>query len=77
MSAYNPDPKQLVRPAVADPDNSVDLFDSTRANPAGTAFCVAAAIMRSDVQRYWQEYLRTYPQDYMTGKPERIRAPRR
>lgn len=47
---------KCVRPAHLDPDNSVDLFDSSRKNEFGETYCVAPAILIEQVDQYWDDY---------------------
>ena len=46
----------LVKPAREDPQNSVDLFDADRKNDFGETYCVAPAILRSEVAERWIRY---------------------
>ena len=56
---------KMVRPAHADPVNSVDLFDRTREGYFGGAYCVAAAILPSEVDEHWSRYIAG-----ITARPE-------
>jgi len=50
--------KQLILPAFDDPENSVDVFDIDRQNDRfGGHYCVAPAILRSQVKDYWNMYI--------------------
>jgi hypothetical protein len=49
----------MVQPAIADPDNSVDLFDRDRVNEFGGPLCVAPAILCEQVDEYWEFYLKS------------------
>jgi hypothetical protein len=51
------DAKKLVRTAKMDPQNSVSLFDRNRRNEFGELYCVACAILRSEVDWYWEQYV--------------------
>lgn len=46
-----------VEPAHEDPENSVDLFDAKRRNENGELFCVAAAILPSQIEKEWSNYV--------------------
>ena len=48
--------EKIVKPAYSDPQNSVDLFDAHRKNDFGEMFCVAPAILYSQVNEYWYNY---------------------
>jgi hypothetical protein len=50
--------RKVVQPAYMDPHNSVDLFDADRQNAWGDMFCVAPAILRREVEEYWQRYVK-------------------
>jgi hypothetical protein len=39
--------------------NSVSLFDGSRKNQFNELFCVASGILESEVNFYWQEYLKS------------------
>ena len=52
---------KLVRPAHDDPHHSVDLFDADRRNRWGGLFCVAPAILPSQVEAAWRDYLAREP----------------
>ena len=49
--------RKVVKTAYCDPDNSVDLFDGDRVNEFGHIFCVAPAILRSEVDSIWKRYV--------------------
>lgn len=49
--------KQLIKPAHDDSSNSVDLFDADRMNDFGDMYCVAPAILRSQVNDHWNRYV--------------------
>jgi len=51
-------PRKLINPAYEAPENSVDLFDADRKNEFGEMYCVAVAILHSQVGRYWKRYLK-------------------
>lgn len=53
----NRTPKQLTRPAAADPFKSVSLFDANRENEWGEMYCVAPSILQSEVDEHWNAYL--------------------
>lgn len=50
-------PKKIVHESAMDPVKSVDLFDGNRTNFYGGMYCVAAGILPSEVETYWQEYV--------------------
>ncbi len=49
--------KKRIRPAYEDSINSVDLFDIHRSNESNEMFCVAAAILPSQVDYEWENYV--------------------
>lgn len=51
--------RKLVRPAHGDPHNSVDLFDADRKNQWGEMYCVAPAILSSQIESEWARYSRS------------------
>lgn len=48
--------KMMIRPSHDDPHNSVDLFDRDRRNQWGEFWCVAPAILYSQVKEEWRRY---------------------
>ena len=48
--------RKLIRPAMMDPQNSVDLFDAGRRNAFGEMYCVAPAILACQAESYWEDY---------------------
>ena len=50
--------EKIIKPSHCDPNNSVDLFDGDRKNEFGAMFCVAPAILREQVDYYWDEYIK-------------------
>ena len=49
--------KKMVRAAREDQTYSVDLFDAERMNHWGEPYCVAPAILPSQVEQAWEDYL--------------------
>ena len=49
--------RKLVKPAYMDPHNSVDLMDADRTNDFSEMFCVAPAILWSQVEWEWKRYV--------------------
>lgn len=48
--------RKLVMPAHDDPHHSVDLFDADRRNQFGETYCIAPAILPSQVAQEWDRY---------------------
>ena len=57
MKSSSSNPRKGVRPAAMDPLNSVSVFDISRRNQFGGVYCVAAAVLPSEVDREWKNYL--------------------
>lgn len=55
--------RKLVKPALCDPDNSVDLFDADRKNELGEMYCIAPAILLCTVRDHWGGYVMNYNKD--------------
>lgn len=55
--------RKVIKPAYMDPKNSVDLFDGDRLNQWGTMYCIAPAILSSEVAEYWKEYVELQSKD--------------
>ena len=52
--------RKLVKPSHDDPHHSVDLFDADRLNDFGYMYCVAPAILASQVNYYWERYIQSF-----------------
>jgi hypothetical protein len=50
-------PLKVVKPALEDPEHSVDLFDASRKNHWGEMFCISAAILFEQVDESWERYI--------------------
>ncbi len=50
--------RKLIKPAYDDPHNSIDLFDADRKNEFGEMYCVRPAILYSQADEYWTDYLK-------------------
>ena len=49
--------RKIVKPAYLDPEYSVDVFDADYRNEFGGLYCVAPAILSSQVDETWNEYV--------------------
>ena len=49
--------KKFIKPAHDDPHNSWDLFDADRRNEFGGMYCIAPAILYSEVAWHWNRYV--------------------
>ena len=61
--------KKIVKPAYDDPNNSVDLFDGDRMNQWGEIFCIAPAILRSEIDFCWKRYQKKCERSFEGEKP--------
>ena len=60
--------RKLIKPAYDDPHNSVDLFDADRRNDFGEMYCVAPAILYSQVKEEWARYVKHQEGDTRLAK---------